>query len=167
MCCCWVSSPIISCQQGGNGPMRQAAVTAADRLDSRQERFIQGCERLRVTPRLSLPKVDIQPNVNHTSVVGGWKRQSMMNTRCIMWGRCEGKWKMMAVDISYHTEKTVGIYICSTSLCRCCVRHLFFDCMLHMTVWSYDRWHGTTTTIKDQATGRCIYDRVIDVMRNF
>lgn len=51
--------------------MRQAAITGADRADSRQERFIHSRGRSKLTPRLSLPKVDIHPNVHHTSVVGG------------------------------------------------------------------------------------------------
>lgn len=51
--------------------MRQAAVTGADRTDSRQELFIHGWGRSKLTPRLSQPKVDIQPNVRHTRVVGG------------------------------------------------------------------------------------------------
>lgn len=51
--------------------MRQAAVTGADRADSRQERFIHGRGRSKLTPRLSQPKVDIRPNVHHTSAVGG------------------------------------------------------------------------------------------------
>lgn len=51
--------------------MRQAAVTGADRADSRQESFIQGRGRSKLTPRLSQPKVDIHPNVYHASVVGG------------------------------------------------------------------------------------------------
>lgn len=125
--------------------MRQAAVTAADGLDSRQEHFIRGCEWLRVTPRLSLPKVDIQPNVNHTSVVGGWKRQSMMKTRCIMWGRREGKWKMMIADTSYHTENTVGAHICSCPLCGCRAHHPCLDCLLHMTAWSHGTNHKSSS----------------------
>lgn len=51
--------------------MRQAAVKGADRADSRQEPFIPSWGRSKLTPRLSLPKVDIHPNVHHTSLVGG------------------------------------------------------------------------------------------------
>lgn len=51
--------------------MRQAAFTGADRADSRQERFIQRRGQSKLTPCLSQPKVDIHPNVHHTSVVGG------------------------------------------------------------------------------------------------
>lgn len=49
--------------------MRQAAVTGADRADRRQERFIHSGGRSKLTPRLSQPKVDIHPNVHHTSGV--------------------------------------------------------------------------------------------------
>lgn len=63
--------------------MRQAAVTGADRADSRQERFIHGWGRSKLTPRLSQPKVDIHSNVHHTSAVGGRETdawQLMMKT---------------------------------------------------------------------------------------
>ncbi|KAI9517836.1 hypothetical protein NQZ68_001005 [Dissostichus eleginoides] len=50
--------------------MRQAAFTGADRADSRQELHPQPGQS-ELTPRLSPPKVDIHPNVHHTSVVGG------------------------------------------------------------------------------------------------
>lgn len=63
--------------------MRQAAVTAADRADSRQELFIQGWGRSKLTPCFSQPEVDIHPNVHHTSVGGkesdAW--QLMIKTR--------------------------------------------------------------------------------------
>lgn len=55
--------------------MRQAAVTGADRADSRQERLIHSRGRSKLTLRLSQPKVDIHPNVHHTSgvcAVGGF-----------------------------------------------------------------------------------------------
>lgn len=54
--------------------MRQAAFTGADRADSRQERFIHSRGQSKLTPRLSQPKVDIHPNVHHTSVARGAER---------------------------------------------------------------------------------------------
>lgn len=51
--------------------MRQAAITGADRADSRQERLILSRGRSKLTLRLPQPKVDIHPNVHHTSGVCG------------------------------------------------------------------------------------------------
>lgn len=50
--------------------MRQAAFTGADGADSHQERFIHSRGQSTLTPRLFQPKVDIHPNVHHTSVTG-------------------------------------------------------------------------------------------------
>lgn len=49
--------------------MRQAAITGADRADSRQERIMHSGGRSKLTLCLSQPKVDIHPNVHHTSGV--------------------------------------------------------------------------------------------------
>lgn len=76
--------------------MRQAAVTAADRADSRQRPFILGRGRWKLTRRLSQPKVEIQSNGRHarderSCETDAW--QSVMKTVTVTAMRRDGKWK--------------------------------------------------------------------------